>query len=411
MPELSRVLRRILLSLLGLILAGLLAAGWYAYNKGFTSKWRAFVVKEFRKRGVEVSLRRLTLEPFRGIVAKQVAIYDDRERRRTVAVIDEMLLVVNYANLFQGRAFIDALDLHDANLNLPLDPAHRNGANVEIRHLSGRLLLPPKQIHLSHLEADLYGIRLRASGSLINPQAFSASIPAAATARIISEAKAITFDGPPPQLDVRFSGDLAGPGQLFVEATLWAEKLRRGTSRLESLYVEGSFRDGTLHVRQLAAGDAEGSLRASGTYDPATAEATIQLHSTLDAQSLLRSFTRIALLDEIVLYHPPVLDLTARFTFSDDPAFHILGHLHFGKFAYKSVIFDQLDADISRDNTRWAALDVRISHRSGELTGEVLHLESEVQSRLASTIQRPILTPLLTGSAAEWLPRIAFKGE
>ena len=196
-----------------------------------------------------------------------------------------------------------------------------------------------------------------------------------------------------------------------MEATLWAEKLRRGTSRLESLYVEGSFRDGTLHVRQLAAGDAEGSLRASGTYDPATAEATIQLHSTLDAQSLLRSFTRIALLDEIVLYHPPVLDLTARFTFSDDPAFHILGHLHFGKFAYKSVIFDQLDADISRDNTRWAALDVRISHRSGELTGEVLHLENEVQSRLASTIQRPILTPLLTGSAAEWLPRIAFKGE
>jgi hypothetical protein len=79
------------------------------------------VEQEFRKRGVELSVTRLTLEPFRGIVARQVRIYDKRDRKRVVAVVDEVRLVINYANLFQGRTFIDALDLRDANLDVPLD--------------------------------------------------------------------------------------------------------------------------------------------------------------------------------------------------------------------------------------------------------------------------------------------------
>ena len=167
------MLRRVLFGILSLLVAGLLAAGWYAYNKGFTQKWRRFVVLEFHKRGVELALSKLTLEPFRGIVAKQVRVYDNRDRKRAIAVVDEVRLVINYANLFQGKAFIDALDLHDANLDVPLDPSERNGPKVAIRHLSGRLFLPPQQIYLSRLEAELYGIRVRASGRLIHPQNFS----------------------------------------------------------------------------------------------------------------------------------------------------------------------------------------------------------------------------------------------
>ena len=91
--KIPRVLRRILLSIFTLLAAGLLVAGWYAYNKGFTRKWRELVTDEFRKRDVELSMRRLTLEPFRGIVAKEVKVYETRGRKRTVAVVDEVVLV------------------------------------------------------------------------------------------------------------------------------------------------------------------------------------------------------------------------------------------------------------------------------------------------------------------------------
>ena len=55
-PEIRRV-RRVLLAFLALLLAAALGVAWYVYNKGFTRKWRDQVSDEFRKRGVEVSLR------------------------------------------------------------------------------------------------------------------------------------------------------------------------------------------------------------------------------------------------------------------------------------------------------------------------------------------------------------------
>jgi hypothetical protein len=167
-------MRRSVLIFLALLFAVLLAAAWYASDKGFTKKWRQFVTSEFRKRGLEISLRRLNLVPFRGIVARDVRLYDARDRSRTLAVIDEMLLVINYANLLQGKTFVDALELRDATLALPLDPENRRSQRVEISQLSGRLFLPPQQIYLSRLEAQLYGMHVTASGRLINPQAFAA---------------------------------------------------------------------------------------------------------------------------------------------------------------------------------------------------------------------------------------------
>src|SRR5215212_10183445 len=96
-------MRRILRLGFALFGATVLVAGWYAYDKGFTKKWRSYVTSEARKRGFEITLRRMTLEPWRGIVAKEVKLYDARDRKRLVAVVDEVRLVINYANVFQGK--------------------------------------------------------------------------------------------------------------------------------------------------------------------------------------------------------------------------------------------------------------------------------------------------------------------
>ena len=410
------MLRRISFIVLGLLLAGLLAAGWYAYNKGFTQKWRKFVVQEFHKRGVELSLSKLTLEPFRGIVAKQVRLYDSRDRRRVIAVVDEVRLVVNYANLFQGRTFIDALDLRDANLDVPLDPSKRNGPKIEIRHLSGLLLLPPKQIYLSRLEAELYGMRISASGSLINPQTLplfskdknEANARALLAADVIAQLKQLKYEGAPPQIVVRFRGDLEKPDELFIEATLWAENVRRDNYRVANLYVNAGFRDGIARLRQLTANDSAGAVRASGSYDVGSREGSLQLHSGLDVQALVRNFARVPELEEAVFYTPPEIDLTWRGRFKEGWSFQTIGHVNFKKFACKSVIFDSFNADVSWDGQRWSALDVELAHRTGKITGDLLHADEEDRSSLKSTIPRKVLAPFFAGKGAEWIPRIEF---
>lgn len=408
-------MRRFAWIFVAIVVAGLLAAAWYAYDKGFTRKWRAAVTSELRKRGFEVSLRRMTLEPWRGIVAKEVILYDTRDRKRILGVVDEVRLVINFADFFQGKPFLEALDLRDAHLALPLDPKNPRGARVEISKLSGRLLLPPRQLYLSWLEADLYGVHLTATGRLIRPDALktraaneAGAMPLAIIERIISELKVTQFEGDPPQLDLRFSGDLAEPEKLFVEAVLRGEKVRRQEYRFENIYVAVTVRDGVVAIRQLIASDALGVLHASGSYHPSTQEASVRVESGLDAQALAKAFHLAPYLAEFVFYTPPALDLTVQANFAVDPAIHLLGHLQLGKFAYKSVVFEKLAGDFSWDGTRWSARDLRLTHRTGEIAGDVLQLPGELRSRLRNTINPKVLAPLLSGKVKEWFSRFEF---
>src|SRR5213075_2262940 len=63
------------LVILGLIL-GVGGVGYYLAKRGFGRQWRDRVVEELRKHGVEANIGRLTLDPFRGLIAKNVRIFD-----------------------------------------------------------------------------------------------------------------------------------------------------------------------------------------------------------------------------------------------------------------------------------------------------------------------------------------------
>ncbi|MEK0447670.1 MAG: hypothetical protein RLZZ399_2991, partial [Verrucomicrobiota bacterium] len=57
---------------LGLLLAALLWTAWYGSKRGFTRSVREAVFAEFRQHGVEITFKKLTLDPFRGLVARDV---------------------------------------------------------------------------------------------------------------------------------------------------------------------------------------------------------------------------------------------------------------------------------------------------------------------------------------------------
>src|SRR6202171_3045408 len=102
--------RRVLVSALRLLailaIAALLGGGWYLAKKGFGREWRYRVVEELHKRGVEASIRRLTLDPFRGLIAQDVRIFDYKHREKTLAIISEVALDINYAALLHHQPFL-----------------------------------------------------------------------------------------------------------------------------------------------------------------------------------------------------------------------------------------------------------------------------------------------------------------
>lgn len=412
-PEI-RAVRRVLLALFALFLAAVIGAGWYVYDKGFTREWRMTVSEEFRKRGVEVSLRRLTFDPFRGLIAKDLKVFDARDRRRVLAVFNEVQLGVNYANLMRGRTFLDSLDLRDARLALPLDPAQPQGAKIEVSRLNARLFLPPQQIYLAHAEAEICGLQISASGRVINPQAFVRKTEAGRTrlpiaGRVIRELKALKFEGVPPVVSLTFTGDLAEPEKIAIDLAVWGEGIRRENYLIRSLYLAASYRDGVVDLRQLAATDAAGALRTSGSYLPKTREADLSLRSTLDLQALTAAFGLAPQLGEFVFYAAPALEVSARASFGDVPAWDMIGHLAMRKFAYRSVIFEGLGLDFSWDGERWSARNVRLVHRSGEAHGDALQIPGEFRARLTSSLNPKALQPLVTGPALNALLEFDFR--
>ena len=406
--------RRGYLILLGLLGGGLLAAGWYAYDRGFTRKWRSFVASEFRKRGVELRVSKLTFEPFRGIMAKNIQIYDARDQRRVLAVIDEMRLVINWANLVQGKTFLDALDLTQATLSLPIDPENARGPKIDITGLSGRLFLPPQQVYLSRLEADLYGVHLTASGRLINPQKFrpgptpdglNPRAVGAVAAAIIEQLQALKFAGQPAKVTVHFSGDFAAPEKMFGDITIVAERVRWRGLAMEKIEVGGTYREGRFELRELLVGDGSGTLQLSGQYHFAEATGALSVRSNLDLAPWIAMFVRAREVQGMKLHGAPTVELTGRVELGREPELHLLGHVSVPRFSYRAVEFDGLTADFSSDGKRWSARDLRVAHPSGEITGDILHLPGDVRVELKSTIEPEVLRPVLSGPAGQWLEK------
>src|SRR6188472_4215753 len=163
--------RRIAVTLTRLVILALIlgigGGGYYMAKRGFGRQWRYRVVEELRKRGVEASIGRLTLDPFRGLVAKNVRIFDYKNRENILALISEVSLDINHAALIHHEPLLNALDVRDAQIILPFKTADEKGDRAVLTNLRAHVYFPPEQIYVSQAEGIFCGIRISATGQLI----------------------------------------------------------------------------------------------------------------------------------------------------------------------------------------------------------------------------------------------------
>jgi hypothetical protein len=174
------------------------------------------------------------------------------------------------------------------------------------------------------------------------------------------------------------------------------------------VYIDALYRDERLAIRQLSISDNKGELRLSGSYDPQAKGLEFQLRSTLDPQPAVSGFIRIPQLEEFVFYQPPMFDFTVRAAFGDSPEMQASGHVSAERFGLRSVIFESFESDLVLDGERWAARNLRLVHRSGEMKGDVMQLPGDFRSRLSSTLDPKTLSPLLGKAIGEWLKQFEF---
>ncbi len=407
-------------------LAGItvLWALWYVSYYGFSHPWRQRVISEAEKRGVHLTLGRLTLNPSQGLVARDVQVRASRGRGPAMAVINEIVLDINYSNLVHGAPFLNALELRNATLSLPLDTAAHKSKRIEISRLNARVLLPAHHLTVEHADAVVRGLRVRASAHFLNPQQFtwppdqaaaSQESPLAHLNELVDALDDLKMRGGQPTLALRMSGDFAKPRDLFAEAVLQANRFSiHGKSQIESLKMILTLAEGRVRIDQCEVKDATGALDATGAYGIDSGEAALQLRSTLDLAGLIRAVRPDSPLNELVLNQPPLLEMHAAASLHDPaaPSVQLAGHLSLGGFKVKSLTFESAGTDFSWETGgRWYLHDARIQHKEGGFVLNALQMPGDFRFNLESRIHPAVFFPLLPVEArarlAEWEFRAA----
>ncbi len=346
------------------VILGIGGGGYYLAKRGFGRQWRYRVVEELHKRGVEASIGRLTLDPFRGLIAKNVRIFDYKNRENILALISEVSLDINYAALIHHEPFLNALDVRDAQIILPFKTADEKGNRAVLTNLRAHVYFPPEQIYVSQAEGIFCGVRISATGQLIKRENYQSSPALSAeewqrrllmAQRVVIELQKFRFPGTPPSLQIKFSGDVA-------EIANWN--------------VEGS-------------------------------RASFQARSSLDLKAFLGAFGLSEPLASIEFQAPPAVEVSGSVNFGAD-RFRpdIIGHIAFGRFTYKKAPFSDLTADFSWDGERTLVRDLRLRHQTGQVRADLFDAPADFRLNIESTIVpeavRMIAPPELNEFLRQW---------
>ncbi|HEV3100387.1 MAG TPA: AsmA-like C-terminal region-containing protein [Candidatus Udaeobacter sp.] len=418
------------LVILGVIL-GAAGGGYYLAKRGFGRQWRDRVVEELRKHGVEANIGRLTLDPFRGLIAKNVRIFDYKNHENILALISEVSLDINYAALIHHEPFLNALDVQDAQIILPFKTADEKGDRAALTNLRAHVYFPPEQIYVSQAEGIFCGIRISATGQLIKRENYQPSPALSAEEwqrrllimqRAVNELQKFRFPAMRPSLQIKFSGDVAELEKARVEATLRGDRLRRGSYEMRDLSSVAEWNNQQLTIAHCEWSDDMGSFAGRANWNVQGSSASFQTRSSLDLKAFFDAFGLGDPFDGIEFQAPPAVELSGSINFrSDRFRPDIIGHVAFGRFNYKKVPFSDLTADFSWDGERTLVRDLRLRHQTGQVRADLFDAPADFRLNIESTIVpeavRMIAPPELNEFLRQWewqrspAIRLAIRGQ
>jgi hypothetical protein len=378
-------------------------AGWYVYQKGFGKRWRGTLSKEFQRYGLEISVRRLTLDPFRGLIAKDLKIYDGPRRRAVFAEISDIALDINYANLLQHEPALNAIDLRNARIAIPLDPGAPEKDVLRITNFHARIYFLPGRIEIRQAAGIYSGVQINASGVLLNPAQFRLPAPKPGISPrfsgsrwvkdILTEWSTLQFVDREAQMDLTFQADLARPASFRIDSgRLTAAHLSRHDYQLQNLEVRFRLANLQLDVERIFVRDSGGELFARGAWNFASGERSFQARSSLALGEMFDTDSRLPWLANWHFELAPAIELSGQL--AADDTLNLVGKCRFEQFSVDSVPFQRLRAEFSRSGDRWMITNAEVTHRSGTISGDVMQVPTRFQLRLNGSMNPTEMMPL-----------------
>jgi hypothetical protein len=420
-----RFLRRLMLFF---VASALLAGGIYVNTESFRAQWHGFVTGELERHGVHLDFEHLTINPFGGLVARGVRVFNDAGKKHLIAAVDRLNLDVDFGHLMEGRVQIEALELQHASLALPVDPERPELTVVELKDLSARAFLEKEKLNIRHAEGLLSGgLHISISGELQLPEPKRNQPDQSAKDRlsVIRKHRAqiqrgldwlARFHAPQaPSLSIKVSGTLDRPQELKAELLFRAEGLKFEDYVWKELIAQAEYDGGLIDLRRLHLRDHLGTLDATATWRMGADKMRFRLTSSADLPGLARAFFSNDQLREVVFYEAPNLALEGSLYLGAGqpegfvPA-EVTGRLDCGRFGSRGEIFNALSLNIGATPDGFFVRDMLLRHKTGTLALDVMnHRTQGFKYKLALRMDPNVFLPfVLLPKTREVIQRFGF---
>ncbi|HEY1081546.1 MAG TPA: hypothetical protein VGE29_04750, partial [Prosthecobacter sp.] len=277
-------MKRLIRSLFKLCVASALLGGaLYAGTESFSRQWRDFIAGQMADRGLYLDFERLRLNPFGGLIARDVRIFTGKDRKKVLASVDRLNLEFDYGKLMEKMFVVDGLELSHVDVSLPVEDSETGPEVIKLEDFSARAFLREGRLEIRQAEGLLSGIRISIKGELTLPDKKDEesklkldNLSLAQQMKVLKShrrgirkgldwLKRFKFDAP-PEIRLEVNGPVDRPLELAARLFFEARGLRYDTYVCHSLMAEAEFDAGLIDLTRLYLKDPTGQVNANATW-------------------------------------------------------------------------------------------------------------------------------------------------
>jgi hypothetical protein len=402
-------------------------------------QWKGFLQEQLTQRGIHMDFSQLFLHPLKGLVAREVKVYNEIKRERVLLTVDEILLDVDYTDLFYGHVGVEGLSLQHASLELPLVPEDPLSEALRLQKFSAQAMLQENQLIIQKAVGELAGVKVQLSGALDLSQATSEKLrgkgkPSTQEERALAADKRITFlrenrralqdwlkwserfqMPQPPELRIVVNGDLENVEDLDVKLQVKADSVKYEGYQCQALELEARYHAGYVELRKLVLKDNLGEFTANASCKSGSGKIQFHLDSSADLPSLARAFLDSDALHEIVFYDPPQLSVNGVWFIKGSrmaqskPPLEAIAQIQCAKFATRGEIFEGASGQLFLSPEGHYARDVIIRHKSGSAAAQWMSRPEGFRYEAVVKMDPATLVPFVGKETKEILNRFELQ--
>ena len=367
--------------------------------------------------GFQTEIGKLTVDPFKGLVAENVVVRDTAARDRDVARIEHLVVSVNFADLLAGRVTIDQVDLDETDVSIPLGK-EPDSPRLEVDGVSAELSLQGDLLRVGSLEGRVQGIRVVLSGLLRNPGAFhldqdTTKPPSERRTELVNQIvetlSTLKFPGLQPELRIEIEGDLADLSTLQISPIL----LRSGPIiapnwSAEGLEAEAEYADKSLNLKRFKLRGREGALNLTAQWQDSAVD--FEASSSLTLEPFARLLPKDSPLGDLKFASAPQLEASGKVVLGTSQIqYDITGSAQIGNFSFRGMDFDAFSTDFASSNGKVFLRDTKLRAAGGEIGANLLLAPEDFRLRLSNTIAPTAFAPLMGKKEREAMKVVNFR--